>query len=86
MKGKQFVNFLAYLSITLIAVVLVLELIFQKTIGDSAIVSAMSLVAQCIAYTITAVFAFAYARSKRNIGFMIAYVVAIILIIVMIVL
>ncbi len=86
MKGKQFVNFLAYLSIALIAVALVLELIFSKVGISATVVGAMNLVAQCIAYAITAVFAFYYAKSKRNIGFLIAYFIAVVLIVVLIIL
>ncbi len=82
MKGKGIVNFLAYLAIILIAVALVLGVIFSKVGINATVVNAMTLVAQIIAYAITAVFAFAFAKGK-NIGYMIALIVAVILIVVM---
>ncbi len=82
MKGKGFVNFLAYLAIILIAVALVLGVILARVGISASVVDAMTLVAQVIAYAITAVFAFAFAKGK-NIGFMIALIVAVILIVVM---
>lgn len=86
MKGKHIVNFLAYVSIALIALALVLELIFSKVGINAAVVNAMNIIAECIAYAITAVFAFFYARSRRNIGYMIGYFVAVVLIVVLVIL
>ncbi len=86
MKGNRVVNFLSYLAIMLIAIALLLEMIFGKLGLSSTLISAMNIIAQCIAYAITAVFAFMYAKSKKNIGFWIALIIAVILIIVMIIL
>lgn len=87
MKGKQFVNLMAYISIALIAVVLILQKIFGVWFeSGSAVLVAMDLIAKVIAYAITAVYAFFYAKSKRNIGWMIAYIVFVIAIIVFLVL
>lgn len=85
MKGKQFVNFLAYISVALIA----LALIFGKLLGwliNPSILNIMNLVAQIVAYAITAVFAFFFAKSKRNIGWMVAYIIFVIAIIVFLIL
>ena len=84
MKGKQFVNFLAYGAIMLVALALVLQRIFNAVGLSSTLIGVMNTVAQCIAYAITAVFAFLYAKSKRNIWFMISYIIAVVLIIVMV--
>ena len=46
----------------------------------------MTLVAQIIAYSIVAVYAYFYARSRKHIGWMIAYIVFVIAIIVFLVL
>ncbi len=87
MKGKQFVNFMAYISVALIAIVLILQKIFGVWFDSgSAIIVAMDLIAKIIAYAITAVFAFFYAKSKKNIGWMIAYIVFVIAIIVFLIL
>lgn len=82
MKGKSFVNFIAYIAIAFIAVALILGKIFAAVGLSSTIISALSLIAQFIAYTITAVFAFSYAKSRKNIGWMIAYVVFVVAIVV----
>ncbi len=82
MKGKGFVNFLAYLAIMLIAVALIVQYVLNAFEVSSNVVSAMNTIAQFIAYAITAVFAFYFAKSRRSIGYMIAYVVAVILIVV----
>ena len=85
MKGKQFVNFLAYISIALIAIALFVGKILGWLISPN-VVNVLNLVAQIIAYTITAVYAFMFAKSKRSIGWMIAYIIFVIVIIVFMVL
>lgn len=82
MKGKGFVNLLAYIAVAFIAVALILTKIFDAFDVSSTITGALTLVAQVIAYTITAVFAFYYAKSKKHIAWMIAYVLFVIAIIV----
>lgn len=86
MKGKAFVNFLAYIAIMMVAVALILGFILSKVGANSTVIDAMNIIAQVIAYAITGVFAFYYAKSKRNIWFMVAYVIAIILIIIFVIL
>ncbi len=79
MKGKSIINFLAYFAIAFIAVALVLGKIFQA-FKLGVVFDALSLVAQIIAYSITAVYAFQFAKSKKSIGWMIAFIIFIILI------
>ena len=86
MKGKGFVNFMAYIAIAFIAVALILGKIFSAVGLSSSVVGALNLIAQIIAYTITAVFAFYFAKSRNHIAWMIAYVLFIIAIIVFLVL
>ena len=85
MKGKQFVNFLAYISIALIAIALFVGKILGWLISPN-VVNILNLVAQIIAYTITAVYAFMFAKSKRSIGWMVAYIIFVVVIIVFMVL
>ena len=82
MKGKQFVNFMAYLSVAFIAVALILGKILGAVGLSSSIVSALNLLAQVIAYTITAVFAFFYAKSRKHIAWMICYIIFVVAIII----
>jgi len=81
-KGKQFVNFMAYLSVAFIAVALILGKILGAVGLSSSIVSALNLLAQVIAYTITAVFAFFYAKSRKHIAWMICYIIFVVAIII----
>lgn len=75
-------DFIAFIGLCLVAVVLVLQNILKAN-GD--IVSALRLIGECIAYFITAVSAFFYVRSKRNVWWYVAYAVAIVLIIVFVI-
>ena len=86
MKGKSFVNFIAYIAIAFIAIALILAKILGALDVSSTIIVAFETIANIIAYAIAAVFAFYYAKSKKNIGWMIAYVVFVIAIIVFMVL
>ena len=86
MKGKGIVNFLAYIAIAFVAVALILAKIFSAFGLSSSLINAMTLIAQVIAYPITAVFAFAYAKGRKNIGWMIAFIVFVIIIIVFLIL
>jgi len=81
MKNKQFVNLMAYISIAFIATSLILTKILGALEVGSALIGALDLIAQVIAYSITAVYAFFFAKTRKNIGWLIAYVVFIVAII-----
>ena len=82
MKGKQIVNFFAYIAIALIAVALILSRLFAGLEISATVVNVFNLIAQIIAYAITAVFAFYFAKAKKSIGWMVAYIIFVICIIV----
>ena len=86
MKGKGFVNFMAYLAVAFIAVALILGKILGAVGLSSTVVGALNLIAQIIAYAITAVYAFAYAKSRKSIGWMVAYIIFVVAIIIFLVL
>lgn len=86
MKGKSVVNFLSYIAIAFVAVALILARVFGWIGGLDNVVRAMELIAQIIAYAITAVFAFYYAKGRKSIGWMIAYVIFVVIIVVFLVL
>lgn len=81
MKGKSIVNFLAYISIGLIAVVLVMGKLLGWLVNPNFL-SVLNLIAQIIAYVITAVFGFFFAKSKKSMGWMVAYIIFVVIIIV----
>jgi hypothetical protein len=83
---KKFVNMLAFIGIVAIAVVLLLRMVLGDIIKvDSDVINAISLIAECIAYAVTAVYAFYFVYSKHSPAYMITYVIAVILIIVLLV-
>lgn len=81
MNGKQVVNFMAYISVALIAIVLIIGKLLGWLVNAN-ILNLLNIIAQVIAYIITAVYAFCYAKSKRSVGWMIAYIIFVVLIIV----
>ena len=85
MKGKGFVNFMAYIAIAFIAVALIIGKILGAVGLSSTVVGALNLIAQIIAYAITAVYAFAYAKSRKSMGWMVAYIIFVVAIIIFLV-
>jgi hypothetical protein len=86
MKGKSIVSFLSYIAIAFIAVALILGKILGAVGLSSTVVGALNIIAQVIAYAITAVYAFAYAKSRKSIGWMVAYIIFVVAIIIFLVL
>jgi len=86
MKGKSIVSFLSYIAIAFIAVALILGKILGAVGLSSTVVGALNLIAQIIAYAITAVYAFAYAKSRKSMGWMVAYIIFVVAIIIFLVL
>lgn len=74
---KKVINFIAFVGLMMVAVVLVLQKIVQ---GD--LINAMRVVGESIAYLITAISAFFYVRSKRNVWWYVAYTVALVLVVI----
>lgn len=81
MKSNSFVNFMAFISIALIASVLILGKLLGWLVNEN-VLNLLNLIAQVIAYVITAVYAFFFAKSKKKMSWMIAYIVFIVLIVV----
>lgn len=71
-------NMLAFVGIMFIAAALVLAKIF----GGGQLTNALTIVANVIAYLITAISAYYFARSRRNIWYFVAFLVAVILIVI----
>lgn len=74
---KKVVEFIAYIALMLVLVAFAVGKIFPKTAGIC------SMIATIIALLVTAVVAFMYAKGKRNPLFMIFYVIAVIVIIIL---
>ena len=75
-------NMIGFIGIMFVAIALVLAKIF----GGGALTNAMNIIAETIAYLITAIVAYYYVRPKRNVWYFIAFAVAVILIIIFMIL
>ena len=77
----KIINCIAFIGLTIVAIVLVL----QKIFSDGQLINALRIVGESIAYTITAISAFFYVKSKRNVWWYVAYTVAVVLVIVFVI-
>ena len=82
-KYKHFLSFLAFCSLVMVGLALVISYIFRNNGGIS---DSISLIANIISYVIVISTAYYYVRSKRNIWFLVVWVIAIVLIILFLVL
>ena len=74
---SKIMNLIAFVGLAIVAVVLVLQKILS---GE--IIGALRTIGESIAYFVTAVSAFFYVKTKRNIWWYVAYTVFVILVIV----
>ena len=73
----KIINFIAFVGLVTIAISLILQ-----TFLKGELLTAIKVIGEVIAYTITAVSAFFYVKSKRNVWWYVAYAVALALIVV----
>ena len=74
----KIVNFIAFAGLIIVAVVLILQKINLS--GD--LLNAFRTIGESIAYSITAISAFFYVKSKRNVWWYVAYAVAVVLVLI----
>lgn len=85
-KFKGFVNMLAFIGIVAIATVMLLRLVFGELFnGSPDFVNALDIIAECIAYVVTAIYAFYFVYARHCLAYTIMYVVSLILIIVLLI-
>lgn len=77
---KSFMYVVAFVAIVLIAISLVIVKIAPS------VANACLLIANIIAYSMVAIFSFYFVKSKRNAAYMITWIVAVVLVIVMMIL
>ena len=86
LKLKKMVNAVAYFAVIFLAVALVLSQISSgSTSLFGSIANIFERLANVIAYLIVAVMAFFYVKTKRNIIYMVTYVVSVILIVIFVI-
>lgn len=76
---SKVINFIAFIGLIVVAGVLVLQTIFSNQLD---LITAFRIIGESIAYLVTAISAFFYVRSKRNVWWYVAYTIAVILILV----
>lgn len=82
-KFKQFLNLIAFIGVIAVAAALLFKWIFG---GNLELAHALTIVAQSIAYLVTAIYAFFYVYAKRNPVLTIVYLVCVIAIVVLLIL
>ena len=85
-QGKKILNMFAFIGIFLVAVALLLAQVLEWIgIQNWNIISAINTIGQCIAYIVTAIYAFFYVRSKRNLWWWLAYAIAVAVVVVVLI-
>lgn len=85
LKLKKFAQAAAYFAIIFVAVALLLNQISSTGVfGDIA--NILKELANAVAYMLIAISAFFYVKTKRNVLYMVSYIVAVVLIVIFIIL
>ena len=82
---KKVINMLAFIGLFLVAVALIVAQILSWIGVTASILNTIRFVGECIAYLVTAIYAFFYVRTKRNFWWWIAYTAAVVIIIVLLI-
>lgn len=83
---KRFMNMLAFIGLALIAVALIVAKILGAVGVTASVVSAVRTVGECIAYIVTAVYAFYFVKNKRNAWWWVVYCVSIVVVVLLLIL
>lgn len=83
LKFKKFINGMAYFALVFVAIALCLSFIFKNNTGViGTIANVLNEIARALAFIVTAIAGFYFARSKRNAWWMVIYVIAVIVMVV----
>lgn len=75
---RSFANLMAYIAVVLVGA----ALLIQAVLKGNQVAAAFKMVADVIAYVMLAISSFSYAKSRRNVVFIIIWIVAVVLIVV----
>lgn len=75
---RSFANLMAYIAVVLVGT----ALLIQSVLKGNQIAQAFKMVADAIAYVMLAITSFSYAKSRRNVVFILIWLVAVVLIVV----
>lgn len=82
-KMKHFLSFLAFVSLIMVGIALIVSYIFQSNGGIS---DSLNLLANILSYVVVISSSYYYVKTKRNIWFVVAWAVAVALIVLFLVL
>jgi len=77
---SSIMNFLSYVAVIFVGIALLISLILDWTNSSSDVANAFQLIATILSYIVIGVLSFYYARTKRNVWFLVAWAIAIVLI------
>ena len=81
-ERAKLLHVLSYIAVIAVGIALLLGAAFARwDIGDQGFAGALATIAQVLAYIVVACYSFSYARAK-NIWYLIAWVVAVVLIVI----
>ena len=83
---KKFMNMLAFIGLCLVAGSLLLAKLLAVFGVSANAISAIHTVGECMAYIVTMVYAFYFVKSKRNMWWWIAYIVAVVAVLTLVIL
>lgn len=83
---KKFTSALAFVATIAISLALILQIVFKNSENLSSFAGMVGLIGQIIAYSITCISAFFFVKTKRHVGWMVAYVIAVTVLVVLLVL
>lgn len=86
LKLKKFAQAAAYFALIFVAIALILTQIAGSGSVLSDIADVLYRIANALAYILIAISAFFYAKTKRNIVYMITYIVAVVLLVIFMIL
>lgn len=85
-KKTNVLHMLSYVAVIAVGLALVLSYLFKLFGLTTQLVGALNLIAQCLAYFVVACYSFSFAKSIRNKLGLIAWFVAVVLIVVFLIL
>lgn len=84
-RKSNILHMLSYIAVIAVGLALVLSFVFKAFGLTTSLVSALNLIAQCLAYFVVSCYSFGYAKTRGMAG-VITWVVAVVLIVVFLVL
>ena len=83
LNAKKFFNAMAFVALVISGIALLISKIF---FGGTTVANVLNNIAYVLAFTVTAFSAFFYVRTKRNVVWVVVYIIAVVIVVVPLVL